>query len=460
MDEELEQKSAVAAGEAEQEFERATEKIKQTTMGKIKRKLKKIYKKARKLLKKMFKFHYFLNGYFVAYIPIPFLFDSRLMFALRHATKPVNPRKIVFENFQGRGYGCNPKYIAEKLEAKYPGKYKLVWLVSKDDAVWGGIPEHIKKVRSKTQAALRELATAKVYVSNHSKVFYMRRGYFKRTGQYHIQTWHGSLGIKRIGNDIQGAEETGWRKMAKRSSNTIDFWISNSDFESGVYEQAYWAPQDRMLLYGHPRNDILFHGTQAATEKVKKYFGISADKKILFYAPTFRDHFNAKCYEIDFERLRQALGMRFGGEWVVLERMHPKARKYIGALHSSIFGVYNASDYSDIQELIASADCMISDYSSCIFDFMLTKRPGFIFATDIEEYNTERGFYYPLESTPFPIACSNEELIERIEDFDESAYQKRVEDFLKEKGCVEDGYAAERVAELINQLVEREGHNA
>ena len=80
---------------------------------------------------------------------------------------------------------------------------------------------------------------------------------------------------------------------------------------------------------------------------------------------------------------------------------------------------------------------------------MLSRKPGFIYANDIEKYNNLRGFYYPLESTPFPIATNNEELIKNIKDFDEENYKNKVEIFLKEKGCIEDGHASERVAKYI-----------
>ena len=117
--------------------------------------------------------------------------------------------------------------------------------------------------------------------------------------------------------------------------------------------------------------------------------------------------------------------------------------------------IIDVTMYQDIQELLASADIAITDYSSCIFDFMLTKKPGFIYATDIEEYNTERGFYYPLEETPFPIARNNEELIQNILNFDNEKYQQKVEKFLKDKGCIEDGHASERVVELIKEIINK-----
>ena len=77
----------------------------------------------------------------------------------------------------------------------------------------------------------------------------------------------------------------------------------------------------------------------------------------------------------------------------------------------------------------------------------------FIFATDIEEYNTERGFYYPIESTPFPIAVDNDELIDNILKFDETSYATNLEKFLEDKGCVEDGHAAERAVDLIYRIL-------
>lgn len=106
-----------------------------------------------------------------------------------------------------------------------------------------------------------------------------------------------------------------------------------------------------------------------------------------------------------------------------------------------------------MQELIAITDVAITDYSSWIYDFMLMRKPGFIFATDIEEYNTERGFYYPIESTPFPIAVDNDELIDNILKFDETSYATNLEKFLEDKGCVEDGHAAERAVDLIYRIL-------
>lgn len=390
------------------------------------------------------------DGRFEVHVRFPFSFDSRLLFALRHAVKPIDSKKIVFDNYMGKGYGCNPKYVAEKLQEKYPGQFEVVWLVSGGADACAEIPDWIRKVDYKSKQALREYATAKIWVSNYHKVSFVARGLFKRKGQYFIQMWHGSLGIKKIEADVPGlTENLKWLRLAKRSSKMVDFWISDSDFESTIYRQAFWDVNS-ILMYGHPRNDILINDHKISG-KIKKYFEVE-DKRVLLYAPTFREDYRLDCYQVNYEMLKQALRDRFGGEWVVLVRLHPRIRGKIKQVLPDCDGVYDATYYVDIQELVAGADCMITDYSSCIFDFMLSRRPGFIFATDIEEFNTERGFYYPLEETPFPIARNNEELMQNIRNFDEAAYHNGVEAFLIDKGCIEDGCASERVADKIAEL--------
>ena len=90
------------------------------------------------------------------------------------------------------------------------------------------------------------------------------------------------------------------------------------------------------------------------------------------------------------------------------------------------------------------------------FWFYVSRKPAFVFATDIKDFNNDRGFYYPLESTPFPIAVNNKELVENVLKFDDEKYQKDITNFLEDKGCMEDGHASERVVDLIEQIMKEE----
>lgn len=387
-------------------------------------------------------------------LKLPFSWSSRERYAARYGSLPVQNNKILFDNYMGKGFGCNPKYVAEQLIEKYPGQFDLVWITSTADMDRGDFPPEIRLAAYSSAQALREYATAKVWVSNYHKVSFVKRGMFKRPEQCFIQMWHGSLGIKKIEGDVSGlTQDDNWLKLSQQSSGMVDYWISNSKFETEIYKTAFWDVHT-VKEYGHPRNDILFDNARMREirRKLSRHFGIEG-KKVMFYAPTFREDYRLDCYQIDYQALRSSLKKRFGGDWAILVRLHPRVRKYADSVVPDLPYVFDATFYTDIQELIAGADCMITDYSSCVFDFMLTRRPAFLYATDISEFDNERGFYYPLESTPFPIAADNAQLMENVEQFSEEKYTAGVDAFLREKGCIEDGHAGERVVQLIMEAV-------
>ena len=361
----------------------------------------------------------------------------------------INKNKIVFVNYLGSGYGCNPKYITEELlNRKLP--YEIVWLSNVPTSTF---PNGVRVVPYKNKKALFELLTSKVWVDNYHKNYHIKRGLDKLPEQKYIQTWHGSLGIKKIEKSVGClTRDAKWLECAELNSKITDYWISNSAFEDNVYKEAFWDVKN-ILQFGHPRNDIFFRDNEDIVKKVKKTYGIPKDTKILLYAPTFREDENISCYDIDFETIKKVLSNKFGGSWTVLVRLHSRLEESFKEYFKDKKDIINATNYPDMQELLAAADVGITDYSSWMFDYMLSKKPVFIYAEDIEKYNTERGFYYQIETTPFPIARNNEELAKNIENFDNKKYIKEVNKFLKEKGCMEDGHASERVVDLIEKIM-------
>ena len=364
----------------------------------------------------------------------------------------LNDKKIVFTNYMGRGYGCNCKYLVEEiLERKLD--YDLVWLINESEDK-SAFPKEVRLVDYKSEEALRELATAKFLVSNYHLNYFIKKGFRKSDNQVYLQMWHGSFGIKKIEKHVPGLTESKmWLKVSKLNSAMTDYWISNSDFETDVYKNAFWDVNDIRLL-GHPRNDIFFKDNTRLAHKVLSKLDADTSKKIVLYMPTFREDYRLDCYDIDVDRLCNMLERRFSGEWALVLRLHPRVA-YLSSRFKEKYGhdkIIDATNYDDVQELIASADVMISDYSSCIFDYLLTKRPAFIYATDIDEYDKERGFYYSIYETPFSIASNNDELCKAVEEFNEEEYEDKVEEFLKGKGSIEDGNAAGRIIEFIESL--------
>ena len=372
---------------------------------------------------------------------------------------PVEQNKIVFDNFNGGSYGCNPKYIAQEiLRRNLP--YDLVWLVKnvKKETQKANFPENIRLVGYGTKVALKELASAKLWVNNQRMNYFIKKGLTKKEGQYFIQTWHGSLGIKKLDADVDAFTnefKQEWVERSKFDSSMWDYLLTNSEFENEIFRRALWF-ENEIKQFGHPRNDIFFKDSAEICKKVKDFYEIPQDKKILLYVPSFRDDGDIECYKLDYERILKTLEEKIGGEWVCISRLHPRAKKIDRDLiPKENEKIIDGTFYPDIQELLVSANCAITDYSSCIFDFMLGRKPGFIFATDIEKFNTDRGFYYPLESTPFPVSSDNAALIKNIENFDNEKYQSDIDKFLASKGCMEDGHAAQRTVDLIEEIMKR-----
>lgn len=380
---------------------------------------------------------------------------SKKIFKKKFSTLPIDENKIVFSNFTGRGYGCNPKYITEELiKRKLP--YKIVWLINgKNNKEAISYPE-VKILSYKSLAGLKEMATAKIWLTNVRLIPFFKIGLEKKEKQIYINTWHGSLGIKKIDADANPRfwETANWGGYEKNDSIAVDYLISNSNFENNVYKSAFWN-RGKILQLGHARNDIFYKKNKFITYKVKDFYNIDEDKKIALYVPSYRDDKRLDCYGLEYKELKKCLEEKFGGCWDILVRLHPNISKFQNILPQKDF-IINATDYPDIQELLVTADIAITDYSSCIFDFMLSRKPGFIYATDIEQYDTDRGFYYPLTSTPFPVAENNEQLRQNILNFDLAKYQENVEAFLKDKGCIEDGHASERVVDLIEKIMKGE----
>ena len=362
--------------------------------------------------------------------------------------------KVVFAAFSG-AVGCNPKYIARALARKCPNA-DIVWLLGTAEyRRCGGKVETGRAVCMWTLRAYREVATARAWIDN-AQTFLLDGMPRKREGQLYLNTWHGSLGIKRL-DTASDEVRARYRKM-----QAVDVVLTNSDFEEGVFRESCF-PANKFLRFGHPRNDVFFLPScerAAIRAGVKRTLGVEEGVHLALYAPTFReDAFATSVGQLDFGRWANVLGARFGGEWKVAVRLHPHDAKAVAdGLFSLPKGLLDVSGYGDMQELLVASDVGITDYSSWIFDFLLGDGIGFVYAPDKAEYDRRRGFYYPLEETPFPIAENEDALCSNVVNFDEAKYLAGKAGFLRARGCMEDGHASERAADFLAESIENGGN--
>ncbi len=354
---------------------------------------------------------------------------------------PVKKNKIVFQSYYGRGYGDNPKYIAEALYKK-GNNIDFVWVVNGIEDP--NLPSYFRPVLFRGFHYIYEMSTAKIWVDNSRKEFCI-----KKRNQYYMQTWHGGFTLKKIEKSVEAELESNYVRQAKLDAKLTDVMLSNCTELTDIYRKDFWYENGEILECGLPRNDRLFNFTQSDVESIRRKVGIPDGVHCLLYAPTFRKDKGLKAYDLDYKGCCEALEKRFGGSWKILLRLHPNIFSKSNDLKLDGEYVINASYYPDIQELYVVSDLLITDYSSVIFDFMLLDRPAFLYANDISDYMQDRGFYISLSDLPFPLSENNAEMISTLENFDRKEYDIGLENFRKEQKFFDNGSASESAAEWI-----------
>lgn len=371
----------------------------------------------------------------------------------RYYEAEIDPRKIVFYN--QNTYSGHGKYITEQL-LRIRNDLKIIWIVS-DPRI--EVPEEVQllDVRNRKRF-IYEMETAKIWVSDYSMRF---SDIVKRSGQIfiHVKHWS-SITLKTFGLELSRFQKRqGEIDGISNSSRMIDYFIVGSKFDESTCRRGFEFSGD-VFMAGSPRSDILF-SPQKAIQKVYARYSVDEKMSVCLYAPTFRvegpDFRNESRIDLDFGNVIKALEARFGGKWYIFLRLHPNVVTQSGEIEKPE-GVIDVSDHADSQELVAASDVLITDYSSIMFEPAFVKKPVFLLATDREEYiGGERELLIDYDTLPFPIAESNEELVRKIQEFNQQEYEANVTEFLDRYGVHEDGHASERAAEFILGLVDKPG---
>lgn len=353
---------------------------------------------------------------------------------------PIKKNKIVITNYYGKGYGDNGKYIVEEI-IKRGLNYDIVWIVNDYKQI--EFPQIIRTVKKLTLRSIYEEATAAVWIDNSRKFSFVR----KRSNQFYIQTWHGGIALKKIENDAIDKLTSSYINNAVNDSKMANLLISNSTFCTNLYKKSFWY-NGLILECGSPRNDIIVNNTEKSKIKVREKINLSTNAKIVLYAPTFRNNSSIDSYDMNTVNIIKTLENKYNEQWVVLVRLHPNV-SHISKKMQYSEKVKDVSLYDDMQELMLISDILVTDFSSIMFEFMLTKKPVLLYINDFMNYIKERNIYFDLNSLPFPIAKSNTELISNIISFNSSIYENVIAKFAIDVGLNETGKASEIIVEEI-----------
>lgn len=380
------------------------------------------------------------------YVAVDWNMKKEIVYSIRDHFKdvPIQNNKIIIECHDGVTYCCNPKYIVEGLH-KSGADMDIVWGVQNGPRE--GFPEYVRQVERYSKEYFYEFYTSRLLISNAGIPFDARR-----KEQYYIETWHGTGPLKKCGYDAN--YEVADILYLEAMEKSPDVYLAGSEFNVGFYQTAYHY-KGEVMRSGFPRNDIFFRENKEAALKIYRKYGIDTDKKIVLYAPTFRGWKSTRSfhyYDIDIDRVMESLKERFGGEYVFLGRYHHFLRNFMES-KSWRGDVINVSDYPDSQELLVAADVLISDYSSIMWDFSLQRKPVFLYHNDESEYLDERGFYCPPKELPYPTGHDNDDLCDKILNFDQKEYLERLNTFFDKYGAFDKGDATDQVVSRIMKIL-------
>ena len=385
---------------------------------------------------------------------------GRINYLIYNIIFKTDAKLIIFESFMGRSYADSPKAIYENMvnDKKY-GNYKFVWAFKK--------PNEKEKyfnnkntilIKYKSKEYYKYYSKAKYWISNSRIPEYIK----KRKDQVYIQTWHGTP-LKRLGFDIkiEGGNALNSVKEIQNKYLTdakrYNFMISPSKFCTKKFISAFnlksLKKEDIVIEEGYPRNDFLFKYTKKDVIKIKKELNIPLNKKVILYAPTWRDnqHTSGVGYTyrlgIDFDKLKAKLSK----DYIILFRTHYFISNSFDFDKYKDF-IYDVSDYDDINHLYVISDLLITDYSSVFFDYANLKRPMIFYMYDLDIYkNKLRDFYIDLPELPGPIVKKEKDLIKEINNIDNyfNKYKTKYMEFNNRYNYLDDDKASKRVIERV-----------
>ena len=339
----------------------------------------------------------------------------------------VNDNQIAFVVDDKNSFKGNFQYI--KREFSKRGDFDFVFFNKNSLSI-----SNIKKLAKSKYIFLNDnfLAIAFMNFNKDSKV---------------LQLWHAPGAFKKFAASSSDNEEE-MAVIAKASEKTDYLFITSENIKD-FYRDAFRIDENKIKSFGIPRTDYYFEdkNIKKLRENFDERYPLAKNKKIILYAPTFRDNEedNNVFNYLNLEKFNNDLSE----EYVLALRLHPKINQFFKGDIDTKADFIDVSGYKNEQELMLISDLLITDYSSIMIEFALLNKPIIFFTYDYDRYLTkDRGFYYDFESNvPGDIVKTDDELIKLIK---EGSYNtEKHNSFLKMQFDYLDGNSSKRIVDFI-----------
>lgn len=335
-----------------------------------------------------------------------------LLFNISALLFKIRDNRVAFISMHNENFKDSLGGVYEYL--KKDDKYRFVLITRQDLS-----PRKPLSVLSFFINKSRLLATSKYVFLNDN---FMPMGKLKfRKETVITQLWHGEGAFKKFGLDIPQNEDL--RKREIEGNKKLSYVVCSSEGVRDIYSSAFGVARERVLPLGAPRLDFLLktENKRAAREKIENLYPKAKNKKIILYAPTFRDDKERDKKLLDTFDSKKLLS-ELKDKYVLFIRLHPQ----VHSAEADFTDCVNVTDYEDVRELVLSSDILVTDYSSICMDFCVLDKKTVFYCPDLEWYKERRDFYFDYKSfVPGEVCESFDKLSRAIEkDFNEERNRK------------------------------------
>lgn len=373
-------------------------------------------------------------------------FFGNLFFGVIKYLVPINNKRVLLVSYGGRRFDDSPKAILDNLinDSRFKN-YEFVIAIKEYDSIekntliYNNL-KNIRIVKIDTFIYFYMVMSSRIWITNSA----IERSFtfIKKKKNIYVNTWHGTP-IKKMGTDIIKSNES-FNPVKKFN---CDIFLSQGKYETEIFSRVYRIDKSKIHQIGLPRNDELINNASKDSIDIKEYFKIKPTKKVILYAPTFRE-FNIKFGAKTNNHLNWITQLDDG--YVVLMRAHYETMDIFE--NNKNTNIIDVSTYDYINDLIKVSDLLITDYSSIMFDYSITEKPIILYCYDYDTYERKRGLYFdPRKELVY--ADSSSSLLFHIENNWQDAKIKTIN--FRYNYITETGQATQKLVDLLYSTINK-----
>ena len=220
------------------------------------------------------------------------------------------------------------------------------------------------------------------------------------------QVWHAGVGFKSVGYARFGI--TGSPDPYQSAHRRYNYALIGNEHLRDIYSEVFGIEPEALLATGMPRLDHFLEadrGEEIRAELVER-FPWMEEGRVVVFAPTFRGTGQKTAFYpydtyIDMDALYQMCCET--NTYFVFEMHHfIDDRPQIPVKYQD--RIFDLSD-ENLSHLYFVADVLVTDYSSCFYDYLLLEKPVVFYVPDKDVYQATRGVQRTVDEMAPGVVC-------------------------------------------------------